>query len=144
VWPGGNDWCIAADPVVDSRACILQPGAGEQWLRCLGTWRYNAPGGSYAISGLVLEHRIRAGYFLFVPHSVHTPGKGGFTHIGISTFAKKGLWWQWVFVSEAGIAMDTLQARRWVFENLYSKAAVGNYATAVRAFAGNLTRGLMA
>lgn len=79
-------------------------------------WKYGA--GPYAASGLVLEHRVQGGYYLFVPHAIHTPGRGGPAHIGISTFIKKGVEFQWLAYNAASNMVDVLRSTRWEIERL--------------------------
>jgi RHS repeat-associated protein len=87
-------------------------------------WKYGSA--AYKASGLVLEHRVQAGYYLFIPHAVHTPGKGGRFHIGISTFIENGVMVEWLLLNNLARGVDTLRSRAWLNEALIAEEGVGD------------------
>ena len=91
-------------------------------------WNYQKKGGPYKLSRLVLEHRTQAGYYLFLRHAVHTPGKGGPAHLGISAFIKKGVQYPWMAGHAAARGMDNLRLRQWANTTLIAEEGAASQA----------------
>jgi len=73
-------------------------------------WRYGRQ--SYRNSGLVLEHRPSS-FYLWVAHSIHTPGRGGPSHQGISAFIDHGVRYPWLIANELPQTIDMLARQQW-------------------------------
>lgn len=109
-----------SDMTTDTNRALM---LSEPYAYFFRGWRYG--GQQYRASGLVLEHRTQGGSFLFVPHTVHTPRRGGPNHIGISTFIKKGIQYQWIAANAFPRVVDMLRVRSWMNATLIAEEGAG-------------------
>jgi RHS repeat-associated protein len=86
-------------------------------------YRYGNP--AYVATGLVLEHRVQAGYYLFLQHAIHTPSRGGPAHLGISAFIAHGVQYQWMAGRWTQRAMDNLRTRQSANMTVIAEEGVG-------------------
>jgi hypothetical protein len=86
-------------------------------------WRHR--GALYRASGLVLEHRMQAGYFLFIPHNVHTPGRGGPAHVGISALIRRGYRYPWMALNAIPWTTAALHIRARLNATIFTEESAG-------------------
>ena len=101
-WQGGND-----DMTGDTNLGLKWSMPYKYWVG----WRYGR--GAYKAARIVLEHRVQSGYYLFVPHNVHTTTFGGPAHVGISAFIRHGVQYRWIAVNWVGQSADNLRSQQW-------------------------------